>query len=71
MRLKDWVAKQGPGALSFLMHESRLAYTTVLRAVRGEGVSAKTAEKLSEATRGEVSPGEISHPGIADLARSA
>lgn len=68
MRLKDWVGKEPKGALTRLQLETKLAYTTILRAVNGEVVSAKTARKLSEATRGEVSAVSIAFPEMAGAA---
>lgn len=70
MKLSEWVKRQERG-VSGLMFKSGLAYTTVLRAVRGQSVSKATAQKLSEATGGEVSAASISHPEEDDDERGA
>lgn len=59
MRLSEWVKNHGTGAVTRLQVRSGLAYTTILRAVHGGGITRRTAQRIAEATDGEVTAGEI------------
>lgn len=52
--LARWLEDQGKGALTSLMHETRLAWSTVSRAARGERVGFAAAVRISRATNGWV-----------------
>jgi hypothetical protein len=59
MRLHEYFEREGVGSKSRVARESGVAYTTVLKA-EAEGLSRKdAAEKISAATKGEVSVAEI------------
>jgi hypothetical protein len=72
MTLADWVKKQGRGAISRLMRETGLAYTTIL-AARDQRWTARgdTARKISEATGGAVSIAELCGAAAAPSKRRA
>jgi hypothetical protein len=55
MLLAEWCAREGRGAIHRLSLETRLAYTTVYKAAKGKPTKQKTAERIHEATGGEVS----------------
>jgi hypothetical protein len=57
VRLGDWCEARGR-SLSWVMRETELAYTTVLRARDGHCAYA-SAKKISELTGGEVSIAEL------------
>lgn len=59
MRLSEWVKEQGAGAITRLQVRSGCAYTTILRAVNGGGITKRTAQKIADATDGAVTAGEI------------
>lgn len=60
MRLKEWVRRQGTGAISRLQRETGLAYSTIFRAAHDrKPVRFATAKLLSEATNGAVSVEEL------------
>lgn len=69
MRLTDWFKKEGKGAASRLSHSTGVAYTTVLKAAKGELKLYDVAKKLSDATGGEVSVAELCEPPPAPKAR--
>ena len=64
--LDRWLAERGKGALTRLMHDTRLAWATVSRAARGERVGLKAAVRISRATHGEVSEASLMHEPEAD-----
>lgn len=59
--LSQWLSEQGKGALTRLMHDTRLAWSTVSRAARGKRVGDKAAVRISRATNGEVSEASLMH----------
>lgn len=59
MDLATWVKQRGKGALTELQNKSGLAYTTILSAVKRGPGRVETAQKISDATDGEVSLGEL------------
>jgi hypothetical protein len=61
MLLADYVKREGNGAITRLQRKTRLAYTTVFRALH-HAVGYRSAKKLSEATGGEVSILELCEP---------
>lgn len=62
MTLKEWVAKQGRGALTRIQESTGLAYSTVLHAVGGNPIEYATAKKISAATGGEVTVADLLEP---------
>jgi hypothetical protein len=54
MLLAEWCALKGRGAIHRLSLETRLAYTTVHKAARGNPTKPKTADLIVAATNGEV-----------------
>jgi hypothetical protein len=54
MNLKEWCDGQGPGSITRLAFDTRLAYTTVWRATQGVPVDDTSAELISKATKGKV-----------------
>lgn len=52
--LAEWLADQPKGALTRLMHDTKLAWSTVCRAKRGGGVDLSTALRIERATGGQV-----------------
>ncbi len=64
MTLAEYCRRKGRGAKQALSHDSRLAYSTIRKAVRGEPLdSYATAKALSDATGGLVSVLELLEPG--------
>jgi hypothetical protein len=59
MNFPEWIKREGKGALSRVMYDSRVSYMTVLRARDGHRVKIDIARKLSRATGGEVSVAEL------------
>jgi hypothetical protein len=57
VRLSEWCEARGK-SLSYVMQETKLAYTTVLRARDGH-CAYGSAKKISELTGGEVSIAEL------------
>lgn len=62
--LADWLAEQPKGALTRLMHSTKLAWATVSRAKRGIKVDLKTAVLISRATAGEVAVSSMTHDDV-------
>ncbi|NRA02877.1 MAG: hypothetical protein HRU00_09780 [Myxococcales bacterium] len=54
MTLDEWIRRYGKGAVTELHHRSRLAINTIVTAAKDGAKSRRVAEKLSEATGGEV-----------------
>ena len=71
MTLAQWLSEQRRGALTRLMHDTRLAWATVSRAARGERVGLKAAVRISRATHGEVSEASLMHEPEADEPEAA
>lgn len=60
MTLAEWVEKEGGRGVHQRLHcETRLAYTTIGRAIKGLPIHRRTAKKLALATRNEVSVAEL------------
>lgn len=67
MQLSDWIelrnaAQRDRKAVGYLMQESRCAYNTILKAKQGEAVQADVAQRISAATAGLVTEGELTCP---------
>lgn len=65
MTLWNWMAVHHPdrGGTSWLMRMSGVSFPTIRKALSGQAIADKSAaEKLSAATGGEVSVGEIMCP---------
>lgn len=58
MGLREWCSKNG-SSLSEIMRSAGVAYTTVLAAADGRLSRYDIAVRISDATRGEVSPAEL------------
>jgi hypothetical protein len=69
--LENWLRHQKRGALTRLMHETKLAWSTVCRAKRGERVGLKAAVLISRATRGEVAEAALMRADEDDASRAA
>lgn len=66
MRLSDWVEQNGRGALMRLSERSGVCYPTVHAIYSGtQTPKYDTAEKLSDATGGEVTIAELCKPASA------
>lgn len=64
MDFKTWAEAQSHGVLKRIERETGVGYTTLHRLKRGDRLdSYALAEKVSEATGGEVSIAELCRPG--------
>lgn len=59
MTLREWIEREGRGAVTELHHRSRLAINTIAAAAEHGAKSTRVARLLSEATGGEVSKAEL------------
>ena len=63
MRLSKWLADKGRGAKAELQRVSGVSYTTIQKAERGIPIrNYAVAQKLSEATGGDVSVRDLCDP---------
>lgn len=62
MRLREWLANQPAGTQTELSHTRKVSYVTLCRAKRGDRVSQRIAEVISEITGGSVSVAELRPP---------
>ena len=60
MFLSDWVSREGRGAITKLMRDTGLAYSTVHAIVAGDAIARRgTAKLIHEATGGQVSEEDL------------
>lgn len=55
MTLKEWIKKEGRGAVTRLHYDARIAVNTIKKAIRGEPVSLPIAKEIHKATGEQVS----------------